>query len=239
MIEFAWIEANKPFAAAIGLMFGLGLVEALTAICGFSASRLIDSLLPASLGDTDDDADADSDTDLDVDGDIAGPDAAGGAGVMVGVLAWLSIGRVPVLALVAIFLTIFGLAGLVLQGAATALFGSSLPSSLSSLLAFAVAVPGVRVCGLGLAQVISTVETSTVSSENFVGRVATLTAGAARADRPARARLVDHHGEAHYVMIEPDDHEVEFETGDKVLIISRDGTLYRAIRAARSALRDI
>lgn len=218
VIEFAWIEANKPFAVAIGLMFGLGLVEALTAICGFSASRLIDSLLPDPLGEGDDDSD---------DG-----------GVMAGVLGWLSIGRVPVLALMAIFLTIFGLAGFVLQDAARSLFGSSLPLWLSCLLAFAAAVPGVRVCGLGLARVTSTVETSTEASESFVGEVATMTAGAARANRPSRAKLVDHHGESHHVMIEPDDREVEFETGDKVLIVSRDGTLYRAIRTPRSAPRD-
>ena len=69
-MEFLFIEANKPFAVAIGLMFGLGLVEVLTAIGGVSASRLLDSLLPESLGDADLDADVDVDVDADLDMDV-------------------------------------------------------------------------------------------------------------------------------------------------------------------------
>lgn len=162
----------------------------------------------------------------------AGDTDAGGSGVagFVGpVLAWLHVGKVPLLALLVVFLTAFGLAGWVIQGIVDGTVGFLLPGWLATVPALFVAVPSVRTLGGALAKVIPSTETQVVSEREFVGRVATVSQGTARPRMPAQAKVKDRYGHVHYVMVEPDRESDEFSPGNSVLLVRQEGVLFRCI----------
>ena len=95
-----------------------------------------------------------------------------------------------------------------------------------------------RICGGILGRIIPKDETESVSEESFVGRVAVITLGQAAPGKPAQARLSDQHGQAHYVMLEPDTDNAVFEQGTQVLIVSHEGAVFKAIENPSAALTD-
>ena len=240
MIEFLLIEGNRPFMIAIALMFGIAMLEGVTAVFGVGISRLVESLIPDSFGDADIDVDmdADADVDFDADADLDADADVGASTALSKLLGWLCVGRVPVLVLVVIFLTVFGLSGFVIQGTVSNVAGGVLPGLVASGVALVVTVPLVRLFASALARLIPKDESDAVSNKSFVGRVATITLGTARHDEPTQAKVYDEHGLAHYVMVEPDLREDVFETGDQILLISRTGGRFRAIRNPSPAMVD-
>lgn len=80
--------------------------------------------------------------------------------------------------------------------------------------------------------------TEVVSEDAFIGRVAMLTLGEARQGHPAQARLRDGWGQTHYVLVEPDEKESTFKQGDHVLLVRREGSVFRAIENPSEALVD-
>ncbi len=243
MIETFLAPESLPFAVALTIMLVLGFIEGMGMVIGLGVSDMIDSLLP------DIDADADLDVDVDADLDFDAPSLDHGAdGVEIGhvqeigpftrMLSWLRVGRVPILVLVVIFLLAFGLAGLVLQTLLHATLGFRLPALIAVVPALLVAIPTLRVLG-GLAEkVIPRDESSAVSHDAFVGRVAIITIGTAREGSPAEGRLRDRYQQAHYVMIEPDDPATPLEQGSEVLIVRREGSRFRAIPNPSAQLSD-
>jgi membrane protein implicated in regulation of membrane protease activity len=127
----------------------------------------------------------------------------GEAGAIASGLDWLNIGRLPLLMLLVVFLTVFGLAGLVLQGAALALAGGLLPWFGAVPASVVIAAPLTRRLGVGLARVLPRDETTAVAIDTLVGRRARIVIGTARRGHPARARVEDQHGQVHFVMVEP------------------------------------
>jgi hypothetical protein len=73
-------------------------------------------------------------------------------------------------------------------------------------------------------------ETEAVSEESFIGRIAVVTLGEARAGKPAQGKLSDQHGQTHYVMLEPAASGEVFETGASVLLIGQEGAVFQGIR---------
>ncbi len=224
MIAFVLSSQNLPFAIALVLMFAIALLEGVTTLIGAGLSDLIDSLLP--------DLDVDMDFDADLDADIHTP------GLFTKLLSWFRVGEVPVLMLVIVFLTAFGLIGLFCQSVALRILGHMLPAALASVPALMVTFPVVRIGGGILARIIPKDETESVSEESFVGRVAVITLGRAERGKPAQARLSDQHGQAHYVMVEPDVGGACFEQGAQVLIVSHEGAVFKAIVNTSAALTD-
>jgi hypothetical protein len=154
-----------------------------------------------------------------------------------GFLGWLHVGRVPLLVLLVLFLMGFAIVGLVLQGAVAGLVGAPLPPLLASLIAAACSLPAVHFLGGQIARHIPRDETSAISEQSFVGRVARLTAASAMAGQPGQAKLTDEHGQTHYLLVVPDDPEARFAQGDAVLIVSRvSGSVFHAIRNPRPDL---
>jgi hypothetical protein len=98
------------------------------------------------------------------------------------------------------------------------------------------ALPPVRWFGGLLARLLPRDETTAVSREALIGRVATIVLGEASINSPAQARLKDQHGQTHYVMVAPDSADERFRSGDAVLLVSRDGATYRAIRNTNASL---
>jgi hypothetical protein len=69
-------------------------------------------------------------------------------------------------------------------------------------------------------------ETTAVAIGSLVGRRAEIVIGIARRGSPARARVRDVHGQAHYVMVEPTDEDGLIEAGATALLVRREGELF-------------
>lgn len=220
MIEFLLARQNLPFTISIGIMVFIALIEGLGALIGFGVSDAVHSLFP----------NLDFDMDVDVDSpDVDGPhlDAQSGFTKLLG---WLRIGKVPMMALLILFLTSFGLIGLIAQTVAKNMTGALMSGGISSAIAFGGTLPVVRVLGRAIGRIMPQDETEAVSEESFVGKTATIVIGKAASGKPAQAKLKDQHGTTHYIMVEPDVAGEEFTQGKSVLIVSKGGAVYKVIR---------
>lgn len=243
MIEAFFSPATTPFAAAISLMLIIAAVEIVGALMGMPASAALDSMLP----EIDADLDLDVDADLDLGADYAGgpldadapsvPDAPS-PGPLSQILGWLCVGKVPILVLLIVFLTAFGLAGFLVQGAVRGLIGAPLPVIIAVVPALFAAIPATRAAGLTLAKIMPKEQTEAVSQKRFIGKIATIVRGEARKGLPAEAKFSDRHGQTHYVLIEPDDEKETFAQGSKVVIVKQTGSTYRAILNTSAAMSD-
>lgn len=212
-----------PFSVALLVMLGITVLEGVTMIFGMGASHALESVIP--------------DFDLDVDVDLS-TEGIDGSHALSRLLGWLRFGKVPVLMLFVILLTAFGLSGLLLQAAVQNSIGTLLPAWLVAIPAFLVALPMVRLGGSILVHIMPQDETDAVSEEAFLGRIATLVLGSATQGSPAQAKLRGPKGNTHYVMVEPDDGSTTFSSGELVLLVSRHGTVFRAIPNPNPALVD-
>lgn len=200
---------NVPFVAALVLMLLIGLVEALGLGAGLVVGEGIDGL----HGDVNVDTPS--------------------------LLSWINVGRLPLLMLIVVFLFAFGIAGLIGQRIVTAFLGQPAPWFLASPLALLVAVPATRSFGRGVAKIMPRDETSAVSRDSLVGRVAVIVTGEARHASAAQARVRDEFGQVHYVMIEPDDVSDVFAQGASVLLVRYAGAKYFAIHNTSASMRDV
>jgi len=232
MFDILSAPETLPFTSALAVMLIIALLEGVAVVFGAGLSNMIDSLLP------DMDADIDLDMDLDMDADIQPSIPGDGAGPFVETLAWLRFGKVPALVLLVIFLTSFGLIGLIIQQLTHTMTGAMLPGLIVSVPAFAGALPVVRVMGGVIARIIPKDETDAVSANTFIGRVATLTLGNAKSGTPARAKVRDAHGKSHYILVEPDGADETFSQGQEVLLVKRAGSRFLAIENTNDVMKD-
>jgi hypothetical protein len=135
-----------------------------------------------------------------------------------GFLGWLHVGRAPLLAIFALFLTAFAAAGLALNMVTLSLVGMGTPYIVSVPVAIAAALPCVRLLGARVARLVPRDETYAVSHEALVGRIATML-GHGGAGRPAQAKVADGQGHTLYVMVEPDDTVAALGMGEQVLLV--------------------
>jgi hypothetical protein len=145
-----------------------------------------------------------------------------------GALDWLNVGRMPLLMLLVLFLTAFGLTGLVLQQVALSLLGGPLPGLAAVPAAALLALPATRVLSGALAKILPRDETTAVDLDSLLGRRARIVVGRAQRGNPARARVEDRFGQAHYVLVEPEDAD---DLGDAAILLltRRDGNIFRVI----------
>ncbi|WP_100261407.1 YqiJ family protein [Qipengyuania seohaensis] len=199
---------NMPFAAALVIMLILAVVQ----LIGI-----------ADFGDADVDLDADAD---------GMPDA----GMLDGLLTLLGIGRVPLTIWIMLFLGAFAIIGLSVQALADDLIGGPFYSWLAALIAGGAALPVTGLIARPLGRLMPQDHTTAVSIESLVGRRAKITDGVARAGSPARARVKDVHGQAHYVMVEPHEAASEIHAGDEALLVRREGNTFFATALAERRL---
>ena len=218
MLEFLTASPNLPFTVALAIMLFLAAIEGIGFLVGIGVFDFLDSLAP--------------------DFDASAFDSSELAGMSLAdrFMGWLHFGRVPVLILLVVFLTAFGVLGLALQGVFARVTGMLLPGALASLAVFPMTLPVVRVFGGWLARVLPKDETYVASQEALVGRVATIVLGEARARSPAQARLKDAFGQMQYVMVEPDAADEVLRAGEQVLLVARAGATYKAIRNTNPSL---
>ena len=213
MWAFVTQDPNLLFAVSICIVLILGVLEGVLTLIGFGMSQVLDSILP----------DTDFDIDLDYNVDVAE------AGFTSAMLAWLRIGKVPLIISLIIFLTAFGVIGLLLQGILVSVIGILANKWLMAIPALILAMPVLSAGNRGIARVMPKIETSAVSPDSFIGRVAVVVTGTASVGSPAQAKLKDRYRKTHYVMVEPDAGLEDFQQGDKVLITERIGSGFRAI----------
>jgi len=160
----------------------------------------------------------DMDSDLHVEGDLH-----------FDFLSWLGVGRLPLLMLIVIFLAIFGIGGLALQQLLRDLAGGPLPTLAAVPAVGIAALPVTGVAARLLAPILPRDFTTAVPLDVLVGSGAQIVTGRASSGSPARARAEDHHGQVHYIMVEPDNAGQVFEEGERVLLVRREGECFRAI----------
>ena len=166
-------------------------------------------------------------------GGVSGVDS----GVLTPVLSWLRIGKVPILILIVIFLSVFGLAGITIQWALHSTTGGMYAAGLVSIPATTRgAVRHAITWAASWRRSCPRKRPAPSRRRPSSGRVATIVLGTARRGEPTQARLRDEHGRTHYVMVEPDVDGEEFTQGTEVLIVSIDGARFRVITPPSDAL---
>jgi hypothetical protein len=198
---------TAPFAVALGLTLAIALIELAGVLIGLSPSEAIDSTLP----------DADPDVpDLQLE-------------PLSQFLTWLSFGRLPALVVLILLTTSFGLGGYIVQEAMRRIFGFALEPAIASAPAAVFSLFATHHLGHWLGRLMPREETEAVSTADFIGRVATVFRGTASAGKPAEAKLTDIHGKTHYLLVEPDDAAQTLPEGSEVVLVRREGPVFRAI----------
>jgi len=198
-----------PFTLAFVVMIGIGLIEAF----GLGLGHL-------DLG-------------TDIDGDTQG--AAQG-----GLLDWLGLGEnMPILIWLTSLLACFTLVGLTIQQITGAIAGSPLPWWMACVGAFAGALPLNTIAANGLSRVMPGFESTVVSADDLVRLRGTVLEGTARRDAPARTKVVDAHGQAHFILVEPHDASEAIAAGETVLVVRREGPVYFVLPERSTLLRSI
>ena len=151
-------------------------------------------------------------------------------------LAWLGIGKVPLLIVLD---RVAGPLRLARHRAAAArhrLSGGPLSPWLAAPAAFVGALPLTGIGARGLARILPSDETTAIGLGALLGRRAEIVIGESRRGCPARARVRDVHGQTHYVMVEPTDDDVVLTTGATALLVRREGELFFGLPDANPLL---
>lgn len=201
--------AYLPFAIAFVVMIGIGLIEA----------------IGLGLGSLDLDGDAGADI---------GADAHGG------LLDWLGLGgELPILVWLTSLLGCFTIAGLAIQQTATALAGEPLSWPLAALGALVAGGLLNTLAANGLARIMPGLETTVISTDDLLRRRGRILEGTARRGAPARAKVIDQHGQAHFIMVEPHNDTDTLATGETALIVRREGKVFFGLPESDKLLQSI
>ncbi|WP_319410230.1 YqiJ family protein [uncultured Cohaesibacter sp.] len=224
LLSYFGEPANYPFLVALLVVFILAAIEGVGAMIGAGVFGFLDGLLP--------DIDLGAELDIEFDApDLQSPSITGEF------LSWLRIGQVPVIFSLIVFLTAFGLIGLTLQGLCLSLLGTALSALWVALPTLFLSIPVVGFGNRFLAFVLPRDETSAISRDRLVGKVATITLGEARVNFPAQAKVKDRFGQTHYIMLAPDNESETYGQGDRLLLVRRSENIYFGIRPSSKALQ--
>lgn len=210
MFDFWLADENLFFAGAGCLLFALMLLQLV------------------GLSDFGPDADfIDGDASIDFDPSVGNGIAA--TSFVDGLLSFIGLGRLPMMIWLALYLMIFTVLGYAGQQFVHALSGALLPLIIAAPSAAMIALPLSGLFARPLAHIMPKDETTAVSIDTLVGRFAQIEIGTARQGSSARAKVTDVHGHTHFIMVEPDNAGQTFVTGEKLLLVRRDGNMFRAI----------
>lgn len=163
---------------------------------------------------------------VDLDGDAPGDIASQGSASP---LSWLGIGDLPILIWLTSLLACFTLLGIAVQQASLAWFGTTLAPGLAAGGAIFGGLVLNTFAANGLARILPGFETTAIASDDLVRLRGTVLEGAARRGQPARAKVIDRHSQAHYVMIEPHEDGDVIAQGETALLVRREGSLFFAL----------
>lgn len=198
---------NLPFAGAAILLVFIALAQLI------------------GMGDMFEGAEADIDLEVDLDAD---PTAAGGLSEALQTV--FGIGRVPFLIWLSVLLFAFTVIGVVGQQVLASVLGAPFPAWLAAIAAGAAALPVTGVLTRPLERLLPKDETSAVGLDSLVRRDAEIQLGRATAGSPARSKVIDRHGQPHFVMVEPNDPEATLEQGETVMLVRREGQTFFGVQ---------
>lgn len=202
LTEFLFHSENFYYSAALVLMLFISILEGVLVLLGAGLSDMIDSLIP----------------DFDIDADVSISDNSFSLSKF---FSWIKVKEVPILMLFIIFLSSFGLIGLIIQYILLNLSVTLWTSGLAFIPSFILGIYSLNIFGSFVSKILPKDETSSISRNDLIGHVAVITIGKARKDFPAEAKTRDKHGQTHYFMIEPEETQIEFTQGDRVLILKK------------------
>ncbi|MFA6114948.1 MAG: OB-fold-containig protein [Sphingomonas sp.] len=157
-----------------------------------------------------------------------------------GVLEWLGLGGgLPLLIWLTSLLCCFTIAGVAVQQIATGATGAPLHWGVASAIALATGGLANIFAARGLARILPGYESSVIDAGDLLRRRGTILEGTARRGFPARARIVDQHDQAHYVMVEPHDDADTIAQGETVLLVRREGVIFYALPENHPTLRPL
>lgn len=177
-----------------------------------------------------------------VDYDIDAPDfdadsvEAPSAGFGGAVLTLLGLGRVPLMVWLMVLLLLFTVIGMGIQLFAADLTGAPLYAGLAALFSGGASLPATAVLGRPLGNLLPQDETTAVGLNSLAGRRGTITTGKAARGSPARTKVRDRFGHAHYVMLEPHEDASVIHQGDEVLLVRREGNVFFGMPLAERKL---
>lgn len=221
MLQLLLASENLLFSVALLLMLLIGLLELIAVLFGSSFSSSLESLLP--------------EVEVSPHTEVGQLDADSALSRFFG---WLRIGEVPLLMLLVLMLLSFGLLGLIMQSLLLSMLGFMVPAWLATPVVLFASLPMVRFSGGILHRLMPRDETTAVTSDSLLGRIAIITLGTARQSYAAEARVKDQHGYQHYIQVEPDNPEECFVQGTEVLLLTRQGAVYKAIKNANPHLSE-
>lgn len=163
-------------------------------------------------------------------GDFDSPDGLEMAGFGDALTTLLGLGRVPMLIWFAALLFVFATVGVIGQSVLTNILGAPLSAGWAALAAGAAALPLNSLAMRPLGAIMPKDETTAITLDELVRRDAEIQIGTARAGSPARATVIDVHGQAHFVMVEPHDQALIFNAGDIVLLVRREGETFYGVQ---------
>jgi hypothetical protein len=157
------------------------------------------------------------DVDADLDGDVGGDSLLGWLGLKTGL---------PILIWLTAFLGCFTLIGFAIQQTATGVTGAPLHWAIAGGTGLIIGGILNAYISSGLARLMPEYESTVIDTEDLIMRRATVLEGASRRGHPARAKVVDQHGQAHYVMVEPHRDSDIIAQGETALLVRRAGPTF-------------
>ena len=165
---------------------------------------------------------------------------SGGVDADGGLLDWLGLGgELPILIWLTSLLGCFTITGIAIQQATTGITGAPLHAGVAFGAALIVGLALNTLAANGLARLMPRFESTAITTDDLLRHRGTILEGTARPGHPARAKIVDRHGQAHVVMVEPHDLAEAIAEGETVLLVRREGALFYALPERDALLRSI
>jgi hypothetical protein len=196
---------NTIFTIAFVVMLCFAVLEILSLLLGLGISEWLHDLLPHG-GDSSAEVGVHADAHAEVAGTVdshmdSGLSQDGHIGMMHSLLNWLEIGKLPLLVTMNIFFAAFSITGFLLQGVTMLITqGHALPPWLAGIIAFAVALPALKLGNKLFSKIWPQDETSAVKQEEFIGCHGVVATGLATCERAAEVKFIGPRGDIHYFM---------------------------------------
>lgn len=212
MWELFTHSSNIFFSVSLCLMLLLGMIELLMLIAGASSQGFLDQFIPDQLFEA-------QHPDLSLDTEHS---------YFIQLLDWLYIGRIPVLVWLVIFLTTYGLSGLIFQKIYFELTHTYLAAWIVAPAILILCMPIVRCVSALIAKILPQDETTAIYSDELIGLHAEIILGEAKQHYPAQAKVKDQHGLTHYILVEPES-DLIFLPGQQVVLTQKTSRGFTAI----------
>jgi len=206
------LSSNQLFTTTLTIVLFIGLLELVLTLMGIGISSFLDNTLDLAF----DGPSIDGGPDIDM------PTLNSDISTFSEIFSWLNKGKVPLLILIIVFLTLFGLTGLLLQNIYASFTGSYMYTLIAAPIAFVISMPLVRYISSFVSKIMPKDDTTVISSKTYVGHIATIVLGTATYTKEAQAKFIDVFNETHYMQVKSHIEGELFSQGDSVFIIQND-----------------